>query len=312
MRLIFAGTPEAALPSLDAVFASRHEIAAVITRPDAARGRGRDVTPSPVAVRASELGVPVLKPHTFRDPAFVQRFSEFGVDCCPVVAYGGLVPPDLLNRPAHGWVNLHFSLLPSWRGAAPVQHSILAGDELTGATTFRLTEGLDTGPVFGTLIEPVRPTDTSGALLARLAASGAELLVRSLDGIADGTLIAHEQSAEGVSVAPKLTKDDARVRWAEPALAIDRRVRACTPHPGAWTEHAAQRLVLLPLAVATPSELMTSTLSPGEVRVTKHDVWVGTGSHDIKLGQVKPAGKKVMSAADWSRGVRLVDGDALT
>ncbi len=310
MRLIFAGTPETALPSLDAVWASRHELVAVISRPDAPRGRGRDLSPSPVAVRARELGVPVLKPLSLRDPVFVQQFTDFAVDCCPVVAYGGLVPPNLLDGPVHGWVNLHFSLLPAWRGAAPVQHAILVGDEFTGASTFRLTEGLDTGPVFGTLTEPVHPDDTSGALLGRLAASGAQLLLRTLDAIEEGTLVAHEQPAEGVSMASKLTKDDARVRWDEPALAIDRRIRACTPHPGAWTQHGGERIGLLPLVGSQAPD--RSTLGPGEVRVSKHEVWVGSASHAVRLGDVKPAGKRAMPAADWARGVRLADGDLLT
>ena len=311
MRLIFAGTPEAALPSLDAVWSSHHELVAVISRPDAARGRGRDLSPSPVAARASELGgVPVLKPPSLRDPVFVHQFNQFDVDCCPVVAYGGMVPSNLLDGPRHGWVNLHFSLLPAWRGAAPVQHAILAGDEFTGASTFRLTEGLDTGPVFGTITEPVRPDDTAGALLDRLAVSGAQLLLRTLDAIEAGTVVAHDQPTEGVSMAPKLTKDDARVRWHEPALAIDRRIRACTPHPGAWTQHRGDRIGLLALAASQTSD--RSSLGPGEVRVTKHDVWVGSASGEVRLGYVKPSGKREMPAADWARGVRLADGDLLT
>ncbi|MFL6069953.1 MAG: methionyl-tRNA formyltransferase [Actinomycetes bacterium] len=311
MRLIFAGTPETALPSLDAVWSSHHELVAVISRPDAAKGRGRDLSPSPVAVRASELGgVPVLKPPSLRDPVFAQEFNELDADCCPVVAYGGMVPHNLLGGPRHGWVNLHFSLLPAWRGAAPVQHAILAGDEFTGATTFRLTDGLDTGPVFGTLTEPVRPDDTTGTLLDRLAVSGAELLLRTLDAIETGTVVAHDQPTVGVSMAPKLTKDDARVRWDEPALAIERRIRACTPHPGAWTQHRGDRIGLLPLLGSSAPD--RSALRPGEVRVTKHDVSVGSASGEVRLGHVKPAGKREMLAADWARGVRLVDGELLT
>jgi methionyl-tRNA formyltransferase len=314
MRLIFAGTPEAALPSLEAVFASGHEVVAVISRPDAAKGRGRSVAPSPVARRADELGVRVLKPLSLRDTDFVDHLADLAVDCCPVVAYGGLVPPELLGRPAFGWVNLHFSLLPAWRGAAPVQRAILAGDDFTGATTFRLTEGLDTGPVFGTLTEPVLRDDTSGTLLARLATSGAQLLVRTLDAIENGTLVPRAQPAEGVSIAPKLTKDDAHVRWNEPALMIDRRIRACTPDPGAWAEHEGHRLGLLPVGLpdSESARVTGRDLAPGEVLVTKREVWVGSASHELRLGTVKPAGGTAMSAADWARGVRLADGDVLT
>jgi methionyl-tRNA formyltransferase len=310
MRVAFAGTPEVAVRSLRAVDASGHEVVAVITRPDARQGRGRPVSASPVAEVADRLGVPVLKPSSLRDVHVADELARLDVDCCPVVAFGGLVPPELLDLPRHGWVNLHFSLLPAWRGAAPVQHAILSGDTVTGATTFRLTEGLDTGPVFGTITETIQPQDTAGALLERLAVSGAELLVATLDGIERGTLVPHEQPEHDVSLAPKLTTDDARVRWSEPAMAVDRRVRACTPSPGAWTELRGVRLGILPLAPSpAPPE---STLGPGVVRVGKRAVWVGTGSFDVCLGEVRPAGRRVMPAADWARGVRLADGDTLT
>lgn len=309
MRLAFAGTPDVALPSLEAIAASRHDVALVITRPDARRGRGRALAASPVAEQAERLGIPVLKPTTLGDPAVADRLVADGVQCCPVVAYGQLVPGELLTAPQHGWVNLHFSLLPAWRGAAPVQHALLAGDTVTGATTFRLDAGLDTGPVFGTVTEEVRADDTAGALLARLAAAGAQLLVATLDGIEQGSLVPHEQPPDVVSLAPKLTTGDAQVRWSDPALAVDRRIRACTPSPGAWTTAGDVRIGLLPLPASEPSPV--STLSPGEVRVTKHDVWVGTGSYDVRLGEVRPSGKRAMPAADWARGAHLVDGALL-
>ena len=322
MRLAFAGTPEVALPSLEAIATSRHDLALVLTRPDAGRGRGRELAPSPVAARAESLGVPVLKPTTLRDPAVAAGLADAGVECCPVVAFGGLVPADLLTMPPHGWVNLHFSLLPAWRGAAPVQHALLAGDTVTGATTFRLDEGLDTGPVFGTITEQVRPDDTAGTVLARLAEAGAHLLVATLDGIEQGSVVPHEQSPDGVSLAPKLTTEDARVRWTDPALSVARRIRACTPAPGAWTTAGDIRVGLLPLPVpdatagsppaSTFESSLESSLAPGELRVTKHDVWVGTGSYDVRLGEVRPSGKRAMPAADWARGARLVDGAMLT
>ncbi|MCO8306341.1 methionyl-tRNA formyltransferase, partial [Streptomyces sp. RKCA744] len=210
MRLVFAGTPEVALPALDALIASeRHEVVAVVTRPDAPAGRGRRMVASPVAERAGEAGIEVLKPARPRDPEFLARLGEIAPDCCPVVAYGALLPKAALDIPAHGWVNLHFSLLPAWRGAAPVQHAVLAGDEMTGASTFQIEEGLDSGPVFGVVTEEVRATDTSGDLLTRLAFAGAGLLEATMDGIENGTLRPVPQPAEGVSLAPKITVEDA-------------------------------------------------------------------------------------------------------
>src|SRR5690349_12239684 len=235
MRVVFAGTPEVAVPALDAVAASRHELVGVVTRPDAPAGRGRRLVASPVAVRAEELGVPVLKPEHPRDPDFQEQLKALEPDCCPVVAYGALLPQSALDIPPHGWVNLHFSVLPAWRGAAPVQHALWAGDEVTGATTFRIVKAMDAGPTYGVMTERIRPTDTAGDLLARLAEGGAGLLVTTLDGLELGQLEAREQPADGVSLAPKITVEDAEVDWTEPAVAVDRRIRACTPAPGAWT-----------------------------------------------------------------------------
>jgi methionyl-tRNA formyltransferase len=309
MRLLFAGTPDVALPSLERLLASPHEVVGVLTRPDAPSRRGRRLEPSPVARRASELGLPVLRPAAL-DADAAGEIAALSPDCCPVVAYGGLVPRGLLTLPSHGWVNLHFSLLPAWRGAAPVQHALLHGDEVTGASTFLLEEGLDTGPVYGTVTETVRPSDTSGELLARLAASGAELLAQTMDGIASGELRPVPQAAVDVSHAPKLTTEDARVRWTDPALAVDRRIRACTPAPGAWSEVAGVRLGLLRLASSDASTDLADAgidpLSPGQVAVTKGAVYVGTGSVPVELGQVRPAGRRPMAAPDWARGARLV------
>ena len=307
MRVVFAGTPEVAVPSLEALLASDHEVVAVVTRPDAPAGRGRRLTPSPVGQRAADAGVEVLKPAKPREPDFLARLAEIAPDCCPVVAYGALVPRAALDIPKHGWVNLHFSLLPAWRGAAPVQHAVLAGDEITGASTFLLEEGLDTGPVFGVLTEVVRSTDTSGDLLGRLAASGADLLVRTLDGIADGSLQRRPQPDEGVSLAPKLTVEDAHVDWRTPALRVDRLVRACTPAPGAWTTFRDERLKLGPVR---PVPEVTG-LPPGALRADRSGVLVGTGSSAVVLGEVRPQGKRAMPAADWARGVRLTPVDTL-
>jgi methionyl-tRNA formyltransferase len=308
MRLVFAGTPEVAVPALDALLASdRHEVAAVVTRPDAPAGRGRRLVASPVAERAGEAGVEVLRPRRPREPEFQARLREIAPDCCPVVAYGALLPKSALDIPRHGWVNLHFSLLPAWRGAAPVQHALLAGDEITGATTFHIEEGLDSGPVFGVLTEEIRDRDTSGDLLTRLALAGAGLLLATMDGIADGTLRAAPQPADDVSMAPKLTADDARIDWQQPALRVDRVVRACTPAPGAWTVFRGERLKL---REAAPAPERTG-LAPGELAAGKHTVHVGTGSHAVALRWVQPQGKKPMRAEDWARGVRLAAAERL-
>ncbi|MCF3100902.1 methionyl-tRNA formyltransferase [Streptomyces roseoverticillatus] len=308
MRLVFAGTPEVAVPALDALLASdRHEVVAVVTRPDAPAGRGRRLVASPVAERAEEAGIEVLKPARPRDEDFLARLREIAPDCCPVVAYGALLPKAALDIPAHGWVNLHFSLLPAWRGAAPVQHSILAGDEVTGASTFLIEEGLDSGPVYGVVTEEVRPTDTSGDLLTRLAFAGSGLLAATMDGIEDGSLKAVPQPADGVSLAPKINVEDARIDWSAPALRVDRVVRGCAPAPGAWTLFRGERLKVMS-APPTPGR---AGLAPGEIAATKNSVHVGTGSHAVELQWVQPQGKKPMKAADWARGVRIAAGERL-
>jgi methionyl-tRNA formyltransferase len=301
MRLVFAGTPQTALPSLRAILDSRHDVVAVLTRPDAPTGRSRKLSPSPVAQVASDAGIEVLRPQRPRDPDFLIRLAEIGPDCAPVVAYGGLLPRPALDVPKHGWVNLHFSLLPAWRGAAPVQHAILAGDDLTGASTFQIEEELDSGPVYGVVTEPVRPTDTSGDLLDRLAVAGARLLVATLDGIEDGTLLAHPQSSDGLSWAPKLTAVDAEVDWSAPTVRVDRLIRACTPAPGAWTTFRGDRLKLGPVR----ADPQAADLGPGQLRADRNGVRVGTGSRAVLLGEVQPQGKRVMPADDWARGARL-------
>ncbi|MBS2965505.1 methionyl-tRNA formyltransferase [Actinocrinis puniceicyclus] len=305
MRVLFAGTPQTAVPSLEALLGSRHEVAAVLTRPDAPTGRGRRTEPSAVHRVAHEAGLEVLTPARPRDPQFLARLAEVAPDACPVVAYGGLIPPAALDVPKYGWINLHFSLLPAWRGAAPVQHAILAGDEITGACTFRLEEGLDTGPVFGTVTEEIGRTDTSGDLLARLAVHGARLLVATLDGIEEGRAVAVPQPADGVSHAPKLTSEDARIDWKSPALRIGRQIRACTPAPGAWTTLAGERVKIFPV---TPVPGVTDT-EPGAIIADRRGLQVGTGSgHTVRLGDVQAQGKRRMSAADWARGLRLPEG----
>ncbi|MFI9722270.1 methionyl-tRNA formyltransferase [Streptomyces sp. NPDC052396] len=308
MRLVFAGTPEVAVPALDALIASeRHEVVAVVTRPDAPAGRGRRMVASPVAERAEEAGIEVLKPARPRDEDFLARLREIDPDCCPVVAYGALLPRPALEIPRHGWVNLHFSLLPAWRGAAPVQHAVLAGDEVTGAATFQIEEGLDSGPVYGVITEQVRPTDTSGDLLTRLAFAGAGLLAATMDGIEDGSLKPVPQPADGISLAPKLTVEDARLDWSAPALRVDRVVRGCAPAPGAWTQFRGERLKVMQVTL----DHDRTDLTPGQIAAGKNSVHVGTGSHAVELLWVQPQGKKPMKAADWARGVRIAAGERL-
>jgi methionyl-tRNA formyltransferase len=308
VRLVFAGTPEPAVPALEALLASRHEVVAVVTRPDAPAGRGRRLAASPVAERAERAGIEVLKPAKARDPLFLDRLRALGPDCCPVVAYGALLPRAALDIPRHGWVNLHFSLLPAWRGAAPVQHAVLHGDDVTGACTFQIEEDLDTGPVYGMLTEPIRPTDTAGDLLERLARAGSRLLADTMDGIEQGVLEARPQPADGVSYAAKLTPEDARVDWTAPALRVDRLIRACTPAPGAWTTFRGERLKLGPVRLAAGA----GDLRPGELRAAKKEVLAGTATHPVALGEVQPPGKRRMAAVDWVRGVTLTDEDVLS
>lgn len=307
MRVVFAGTPDVAIPALDALVASGHDVVGVVTRPDAPAGRGRKLVASPVGLRAEELGLPVLKPAHPREPEFQAALAELRPDVCPVVAYGALLPQSALDIPEHGWINLHFSILPAWRGAAPVQHSIWAGDEFTGATTFRIVKALDAGPTFGVMTERVRPTDTAGDLLGRLAEGGAELLVRTLDGIADGSLEARDQPGEGISLAPKILVEHAEIDWNDTPQRIDRQIRACTPGPGAWSIWEGERFKIGAVKVATDRE----RLAPGLLEVTKNAVFVGTSTHPVELGEVKAFGKKQMRAADWARGVTVPEGARL-
>lgn len=298
MRLVFAGTPETALPSLRALLDSRHEVVAVVTRPDAPAGRSRRLAVSAVAALAAEHGIELLKPASPRDVGFLARLTQIKPDACPVVAYGALLPAAALDIAP--WINLHFSVLPAWRGAAPVQRAVMAGDEVTGATVFRIVEQLDAGPVYGVLTERIRPEDTAGSLLGRLADVGAGLLVDVLDHLEIGDLDPRPQPDAGLSYAPKLTVAEAQVDWSRPAFAIDRQIRGCTPSPGAWTELDGTRVRLGPVTIAESAEL-----APGLVVATKREVRVGTGTQDVVLGAVQPPGKRMMPAADWARGTDL-------
>ncbi len=304
--MAFAGTPQAAVPALRALLeAARHDVVAVITRPRARAGRGRRETVGPIEQEAVAAGLPVLAPRRLGEPEVLQQLRDLDVDCCAVVAYGALVPPLALAIPKYGWVNVHFSVLPAWRGAAPVQHAVLHGDDVTGASTFQLDPGLDTGPVFGVVTEPVRPWDTAGDLLDRLAHSGATLLVATLDGLEDGTVQPRPQPTDGISLAPKITIDDARIDWTAPAVHVDRLIRACTPTPGAWTTFREHRIKLGPVRV------LDETLPAGELAVTARAVAVGTATRAVELRSVQPPGRTGMAAADWARGIRPTGGERL-
>lgn len=300
---MFAGTPHAAAITLEALLATDHQVVGVITRADAPAGRGRTLQRSPVGQLADERGIPVLAPKSLKDPDFQEALASLAPDCIPVVAYGNLVPEQLLGAARFGWVNLHFSLLPAWRGAAPVQWALLHGDEVTGASTFLIGPGLDDGPVFGTFTERVLPHDTAGALLERLAHHGSSLLLATLDGIEAGELSPAEQPDAGVSLAPKLSMDDARIRWTDPWVGVDRRIRATSPDPGAWTTLGGDRVKLAPLVLREPED--APALAPGQIHVSKSAVWVGTASRAACLDQVQAAGRKMMNARDWARGVQL-------
>lgn len=306
MRVLFAGTPEVAVPALEALIASHHDVVAVLTRPAAPAGRGRAPRLSPVAQCAQDHGIAILSPASAREPELRDQLVALDIECAPIVAFGGLIPASLLQIPRHGWVNLHFSLLPAWRGAAPVQHSIWHGDLVTGACTFALEEGLDTGPVYGCIEEPISAADTAGDLLARLSIRGAHLLVETVNGIEQGTMAATPQARDGVSLAPKIEVDDARIDWRQPADAIDRQIRACTPHPGSWTLWGEDRIKIGPITLHGASE-SSEQLAPGVVEVTRNSIRVGTGTSPVTLSWVQAAGKKPMPAPDWVRGLRSHD-----
>jgi methionyl-tRNA formyltransferase len=309
MRIVFAGTPEVAVPSLEALSASNHELIGVVTRPDRPKGRGRKPSPAPVAEVAAAAGLPLLKPDHPSDPEFLAGLRDWAPEAVATVAYGALLPEDALAIPKHGWVNLHFSLLPAWRGAAPVQHAIWHGDQITGATTFQIVRQLDAGPVFGVMTYEPPPRATAGEALQALAADGAKLLVATMDAIADGTARPEPQSAEGVSYAAKISVADARVDWNAHAQAIDRQIRACTPDPGAWTTFRGGRLKLGPVLPTPAAGRVEGRVPPGVLSPGKERVVVGTATDPVVLSYVAPAGKKWMAAEAWARGARIEDGE---
>ena len=301
MKLVFAGTPGVALPALETLISSEHDVLAVITQPPARAGRGRELQPSPVHAVADKYGIKALYPDSIREIDAVLR--ELQPDAIPVVAYGQLIPETMLDIPAHGWINLHFSLLPEWRGAAPVQHCIWHGDTITGATTFRIDQGMDSGPILGHVTQLVDPKDTSGALLDRLADTGSHLLRQTLDALEAGMITPIAQQHDQATYAPKLQKSDSRIDWQLPAIEIDRRIRAMTPKPGAWTTMALSEHEIS-LSIGPVSTNRDIQLDPGVICVIDKNVFVGSATYALELDRIKPPGKKFMLATDWMRGLR--------
>jgi methionyl-tRNA formyltransferase len=277
----------------------------VLTRADAPTGRGRKLRPSPVRVLAEEAGVPVLTPATLRDEAVQQQLRDLAPDAAPVVAYGNLVPRAALDIPRHGWVNLHFSLLPAWRGAAPAQRAVLAGQRETGMSVFRLEEGLDTGDVIATAPATIGEFETSGELLERMAADGAALLLQALDALEDGTATLTAQDHAAATRAAKLSTAEARIDWTRPAPEVSAHIRGMSPQPGAWTLLDGARTKILGLEAVEEAAAASVPSAPGALVATKRQVLVGTGTEPLAIATLAPAGKRPMRAADWARGAGL-------
>lgn len=305
-RVLFAGTPHTAVPSLDALVDVGIDVVGVLTRPDAPVGRKRVLTPSPVAARAEELELPVIKASRLTGDEGVnalEQLRSWDLDLAAVVAYGGLVPEAGLNIPRQGWVNLHFSLLPAYRGAAPVQHAVIRGETTTGASVFQLEAGLDTGPVFSTVEHPIKPNDSSGDVLAALAVSGAQLLARTTGEILAGQATAVPQVGEA-SLAPKLSLNDGAIDPQQSAAAVAARINGTTPEPGAWALLGPEGTARIKFgAVAPAPEIPVEGLDPGSLIREKRAVHLVCADGAVILGQVQPAGKKMMSAVDWARGL---------
>lgn len=297
LRLLFAGSPEVAVASLDALVESDHEVAGVLSRTDSAQGRRRVMTPTPVAARAEQSGINVIRANRL-DKGASDAIDALDVDLGVIVAYGGLVPKKVLAIPRLGWINLHFSLLPQWRGAAPVQRAIMAGDTVTGATVFQLVEQLDAGDIFATMTEPIGAQQTAGALLTQLSFSGAALLSRVVDSLADGSAVAVPQLGE-VTLAPKLNVDDGRIDWSQTAQVVHNQVRGVTPEPGASTQIDGKRLKILEAAIARE----TPALPVGRINYVGKKVFVGSATEPIELLRVHPEGRNAMDAAAWWRGL---------
>ena len=305
MRVIFMGTPGFSVPTLDALIEDGHEVAAVYTQPPRPAGRGRKDRPSPVQARAVELGIEVRHPVSLRAPEEQAAFDALGADIAVVVAYGLILPQTVLDAPARGCLNVHASLLPRWRGAAPIQRAILAGDARTGVCIMQMEAGLDTGPVLLREAADIAPGDTAGDLHDRLSEMGARAIVAALHGL-DG-LSPVPQPETGVTYAEKIDKAEARADLSRPAADVARHVNALSPFPGAWVQRGSQRLKLLR---AVPSDLETGDAAPGTV-LGGDGLVVATGEGAVELLEVQPAGGKSQPGDAFRNGARLSPGDAL-
>lgn len=301
MKVIFAGTPDIAVPTAQALNDSSHEVVAVLTRPPARKGRGRTVHPSPVARWARTQDIPVIEAATLTEPDVVQAIAQSGAQLGVVVAYGAIIPENVLNALDHGWINLHFSQLPRWRGAAPIQRAIEAGDRSTAINVFQLETGLDTGPVFFSRTVQIDPNITGGALLDELSQTGAHDVVAVVSQIEAGTAVSVPQCEEGETYARMVSTSELKIDFKDTAKRIHNLVRAWSPKPGAWTLLPnGKRLKILATAIADQQDL-----APGTLEITRDHVTVGTGDGSLILTSVAPAGKAHMSATDWARGARL-------
>jgi methionyl-tRNA formyltransferase len=304
MRIVFAGTPEFAVPALDAVVAAGHQVAATLTQPDRPSGRGLTAAASPVKQAAARLGIPVRQPASLKSPAAHGEIRALAPDALVVAAYGLILPQAVLDLPRLGAINIHASLLPRWRGAAPIHRALLAGDRETGISIMRMDAGLDTGPVLLREALPVLPDDTAGTLHDKLAALGARLVVAALDGLARGTLAATPQPAEGVTYAAKLEKHEARIDWRRPAAEIERQVRAFNPFPGATARVRGTEVKIWRAAAADGGG------EPGAVvRVDPAGIVVAGGAGALRLEELQRAGGKRLSARDFLRGFPLAAGE---
>jgi len=306
VRVVYFGTPEFAVPPLRALVGEGFDVVAVVTRPDRPQGRSRShVVPPPVKVVALAEGIPVLQPDRPTDQAFLAAIRDVAPDVGVVVAYGHILKPELLAIPVRGMVNLHASLLPALRGAAPIEWAILNGLDTTGVTIMQMDAGMDSGPILLQLQTPIPPDETGGALRERLAELGAQAVVEALALLEQGALTPRAQDAARATIAPKLTRDTSRIRWIEPAESVARRIRAFDPHPGAWTELGSVELKLFGARAATGDG------APGDVLVANSQLLIACGTGAVEVEEVQPGGKSRMSAAEWIRGRGVTAGQHL-
>jgi methionyl-tRNA formyltransferase len=310
MRLAFLGTPDFSVFTLQALVEAGHEIACVYSQPPAPRGRGQELKPSPVQAYAETRGIPVRTPASMRDAAEIAAFADLDLDAAVVVAFGQILPREVLEAPRLGAFNLHASLLPRWRGAAPIQRAIMAGDAQTGVDVMRMTEGLDEGPVLATVVTPIGPLDTAGTLHDRLAAAGAALLIETLPAIAAGTATETPQPDAGVTYAKKIRSREARIDWTRPAAEIDRHIRGLSPFPGAWFTLVGDKGPVRVKALLSAHDAGAGTdAAPGTV--LDDALLVACGEGAVRLLRVQREGRGPQDAETFLRGAPVAAGTRL-